>query len=94
MTEWEKDPDSTLDYIFDWTDWLLVGDKIDSAEIIINPSTHSAALTNVQTTWTDNRVILWLTAGRMNIKYSVTCRINTKDGRTEDNTKIVKITEK
>lgn len=75
------DPDATLDWTFDWTAWLADGDTITSHHLIpdgITISQHAHTATTV-TTWLSDP-----TPGKT--WASVTCRITTAQGRTDDRT--------
>ena len=75
-----KDPNATLDYGFDWTDWLN-GDTINSSSWII-PSglTEGSNGHNSEVTW------VWLSGGTAGQVYNLVNRIVTVGGRTEDQT--------
>jgi len=94
IADWVKDPNSTLDFSFDWSDWVEGGDSISSFEIIYNTTTHTGQLLINQTSLSENIVTVWLSAGRKNMKYMITCRVTTVDGRVEDSTRAIKITNK
>lgn len=73
-----KDPQSTLDYQFDWSDWLS-GDVIASSVWEVTAGISTANPTNTPTTTT-----VFLSGGAVGVKYIVTNRITTSQGRTED----------
>lgn len=73
-----KDPDAILDYAVDWSRWLA-GDEISSSVWIV-PS----GLTQVSTTSTATKATVWLSGGAEGQSYTVTNRIATAGGRTED----------
>ena len=89
--DWYKDPNSTLDYSFDWSDWMTEGDTITAFEIFISPSNHTDPLIVNQTTSVGHVITTWLSQGRNNTKYNVTCRITTSGGRIEDATRTLGI---
>lgn len=79
-----KDPDSTVDYTFDWTDWLGT-DTILSATTI--PDIASGVTVVGVPTWTGGKAVTcWLTGGTLGTTARVVCRITTTGGRTEDRT--------
>ena len=48
-----KDPDATLDYEFDWSDWLTpLADTIASVEFVLSDGLVSVAESNTTTTAT------------------------------------------
>lgn len=82
-----KDPDATLDYKIDWTAWL-------GADLIVT-STWSApeGITIESHENDDKQTVVWLSGGEIGA-YSVTNRITTLGGRTDDRTIKIKIKEK
>lgn len=86
----DKDPDSVLDWEWDWATWLPAGDTIASGTIIITP----AGLTLNSSSNTSSSFIMWLSNGVSGILYDVTNRIWTTGGRKEDSTIFVRIKEK
>ena len=82
-----KDPDAIIDYVFDWTEWLN-GDVISTSTFILS------GCTNVLDTKTDNTTTIWLSGGTNNLTHSITNRISTIGGRTEDRTLLLNILEK
>ena len=87
----EADPDSKLDYTFNWSDWLAaVSDTIATKTIVVDGVVlHSSSIIDGETeegvNVTNSRVIVWLqnpTAPRS----SCTCRITTVGGRVDDRT--------
>ncbi len=74
----QKDPDATLDYPFDWTQWLALnpGEAIASVEFIVDPS-----LTIVDQGFDGTTATVWLKGGIKPAsganKLRVTCRITT-----------------
>lgn len=89
------DPNETLDYIVDWTDWLEpVADTISTASWIV-PAGITAASSEVINTNTGVRV--WLTVTDAELEdtiIEVTCRIVTTGGRTADRSMHIKIKSK
>ena len=72
------DPNANLDYEWDWTDWLAVGETITAHTITpptgITVGTHAVA---------GSKVVAWLT-GVVGTKGRVVCHIVTSAGRTDD----------
>ena len=100
MSEYIKDPDAVLDYKFDWktatngrgfTDWLASGETIISGVI-----TAEAGLTVDSYLLSDSStsVIGWLSGGTAGDDYTVTCRITTSAGRTDDRSITIKCQER
>lgn len=85
---YKKDPDAKLDYLFDWTAWLLgVSDSIASASFI-----GSAGLTIVSFSNTANTATAFVSGGAVGGTETLTCRIVTAGGRIDDRTVNLKIT--
>lgn len=82
-----KDPQSTLDYSIDWTDWMPTGQQIDSSSWTISTvSGDSAPLASSSTTFnaSDDLTTVFLTAGTAGNKYTVTNTITTDSGLTDE----------
>lgn len=77
-----KDPDAVLDYPFDWSEWLAdVNDTLVSAEIT------AAGVTAEPLGLPVNGVVgVMVSGGAVGVAASVTCRITTAGGRTDDRT--------
>lgn len=83
MKEIIKDPDAELDYLFDWSDWLVDGDTISVKAVIpeIGITVKSSEIVDVNTA-----VVVWLSGGTVGRGYNVVCRITTAAGRIDDRT--------
>lgn len=77
--DWQKDPDATLDWVFDWSAWLQAGETISASEFIV-----SAGLTVESNTNTTISATVWLSGGTTGQIYQVTNRITTNQGRIDD----------
>ena len=86
-----KDPDATLDYGFDWTDWL----DTDNAETI-STSTWilETGITEVSSTTVGNINSVTLSGGTVDFKYLVTNRVTSSAGRIDDRSMYIRIKEK
>lgn len=73
-----KDPDAIKDYHFDWRDWLA-GDSIDSYTLTASPGltidSHSEA---------GGVITLWVSGGTDGTTATIQCRIDTAEGRRDD----------
>jgi hypothetical protein len=83
-----KDPNAVLDYSVDWTRWLN-GDTIATSAWTV-----PAGLTKVSDTSTTKAATVWLSGGTIGQSYTVTNRITTAGGRTEDRSFDVKIADR
>lgn len=77
-----KDPDAVLDYPFDWSEWLAdVNDTLVSAEVTAQGVTAEPIGLPV-----GGVVGVMVSGGVAGDAASVTCRITTAGGRTDDRT--------
>lgn len=87
----EADPDSMLDYTFNWSDWLnAVSDSIATREIVVDGVTLSSSsiidgATEGGVNVSNSRVIVWL-RNPVAPRASCTCRITSVAGRVDDRT--------
>ena len=83
-----KDPNAVLDYSIDWTRWLA-GDQIATSEWIV-PS----GLTKMADSKTSTSATAWISDGSVGQSYTVTNRITTAAGRTEDRSFTIRVEER
>lgn len=88
-TQFIKDPDAVLDYVFDWSSWLDDTDTISSYTV-----TAESGLTVDSDSNTTTAVTVWLSGGTANTDYEVTCSIVTADGREDDRTAVIMCRER
>lgn len=87
-----KDPDAVLDFPFKWGDWLdPLDDTIESAEIV---DVDGVTVDAYEVDPTKKKVVVWLSGGELGARASITCRITTHGGRTDDRTLTIKIKER
>ena len=79
MNSFIKDPDAILDYGFDWSNWLASGEEISSSEWEV-PS----GITKDNDVSSTTATTIWLSGGTVGEEYTITNRIVTTGGRTED----------
>jgi hypothetical protein len=90
-----KDPQAVLDYTFDWSDWLEVGDTITAQTVTVHDGPDSVLVKNSSSiTGSSDQVSCWLSGGTVGAKYTVTAHITTAGGRQDDRSFYVKIKEK
>ena len=82
-----KDPDSVLDYIMDFSDWLDT-DTITSHTVTVDSGITKDSSSNTTTT-----VTAWISGGTAGNTYDVTFRITTVGGREIDRTIRIRIRE-
>lgn len=80
-----KDPQSNLDYGFDWSLWLGV-DTIASVVWTIETGITQTNATNTTTTAT-----VWLSGGEAGTEYTITCRITTAAGRIDERSMAIRV---
>lgn len=73
------DPDSVLDYEWDWAAWLAEGETIATAQVIVPAGLVLDSESNTGTT-----VTAWISGGTAGETHMVTARITTTQGRTDD----------
>ncbi|WP_321471134.1 hypothetical protein [uncultured Paludibaculum sp.] len=84
----EKDPQSTLDYFVDWSLWLGAD--------TISASTWTVAngLRKVSDTHDGSTAVVWLQGGQPGMHYTVTNRIATAAGRTDERSFVVRVAQR
>lgn len=87
MATYKKDPNATLDYLFDWEAWLTeVSDTIMSVDWVL-----SDGLTEVSSSNTTTGATIFVSGGVLDESETITCRITTAGGRIDDRTITLKI---
>ena len=81
MASFIKDPDATLDFVFDWSDWLATGETIASQDVTVEDG-----LTKGSVTESSGQVTVRLSGGTVNTRYSVACKITTSSGQIDERT--------
>jgi hypothetical protein len=94
MTQFEKDPDSKLDYSFDWTEWLDQEDEIVLSSWSVERENEFSVDTDQGLSVSDNpapatneentKTSVWLEEGKERRRYIVTNRIETKEDRVAE----------
>lgn len=83
-----KDPQSVLDYTLDWSDWL--GSDTISQSTFTVPS----GITKDSDSFDDTTATIWLSSGTLGKKYTITNKIVTNGGRTDERSLIIVIKNK
>ncbi len=89
MRVWEKDPSAVLDYQFDWSGWLQESETISSATVTVD-----SGLTKDSQSNTTTKATVWLSGGTLGAVYKVACRITTNQGRTDERTIGIRLTDR
>lgn len=84
-----KDPDETLDYSWDWSEYLPRGDEVIASEWLVPDG-----LTSEAQNFSALVTTVWLSGGDLGEEYTVTNRVTTKHGRQVDRTFALKIRSK
>ena len=87
-----KDPESALDYSFDWKDWLEDGaqpETITDYEITVPPE-----MTLDRSEEADGKIAAWLSGGLGGKTYRVECKITTSKGRVDERSIFVDVEER
>ena len=86
-----KDPDEVLDYQFDWTERLEVGETLTSSAFTIAEGTVTK---DSQTYAPSGTSTVWLSGGTLGEKCLITNRVTTSAGRTYDESAHLRIRSK
>lgn len=76
-----KDPDSTVDYQIDWSQWLGGSDTILTSTWQV-----PTGLTYESDSRTTTTTTVWVSGGTVGAVYPLTCRVTTAQGRITDRT--------
>lgn len=85
----KKDPDAVLDWVWDWNEWLEVGETISTSDFFT-----TVGLVIDSDTKTTKTATVWLSGGSAGQVYQVTNRITTTSGRTDDRSITIRVTER
>jgi hypothetical protein len=77
-----KDPDATLDFAVDWSDWLTGEGDTGASAVWIVPT----GLTKVSESFVSGKHVVRLSGGTDGSDYSVTSRITTTGGEVDNRT--------
>ncbi len=80
MKRWYKDPDSVLDYLVRWIEWLDSGDTISTSSWVIEDDDGTLVIDSDENTTITTTV--WLSAGTNGITYTLTNTVVTAGART------------
>jgi hypothetical protein len=86
----KKDPNAILDYTFDWGPYLTpLGDTISGVTWVLSTGLTKMSQSNTTTTAT-----AFVSGGTVGETATLTCRIVTNGGRTDDRSISLKIVER
>jgi len=84
-----RDPDSVLDYAWDYSEWLQDDETISSHVV-----TADAGITKDSDSEDSGIVTVWLSGGTAGNNYIVACKITTSAGRTEERSILIRCKER
>lgn len=87
MREYVKDPNAVLDYRVDWSSWLAASETISTSDFTVDAGLTKDSQSNTTTTAT-----VWLSGGTEGTRYKITNRVTTNQGRTDDRSFLVRVT--
>ena len=93
MTSFTKDPNSIIDYSFDWADWLMDGDNILSTDWLVSPL-EPGGLSTLDPFSDGSKRGTLVADGLKGHSYRLTCRITTADQRVVDRSITIKVMER
>lgn len=74
-----KDPNEVLDYVIDWSQWLVSGDTITSA--VVTAPTGITVTSPSTISWTTTKTTVWVSGGTAGSSYDIAIRVTTVSGR-------------
>ena len=87
-----KDPSAVLRYGIDWTPWLNAGETINASPTVVS---NKPTVLVVDQEALDEAVVSWRAAGGLNNKeYLVTVTVVTNQGRTDQRTVKIPVTNR
>ena len=89
MSIYVKDPQSVLDYGFDWSDWLADGETI-----LTSTWTVTTGLTKDSDSSNDTATTIWVSGGTAGTSYTITNHITTSAGREDDRSHVLKVKDR
>ena len=89
MMTFIKDPNAVLDYSIEWSKWLA-GDQIQTSTW----SVSDPVIQVVDSSNTATRTTVWLSGGAAGQSYTVTNRITTSGGRTDDRSFVLQVQDR
>lgn len=92
-TTYAKDPQATLDYVFDWSQWVQNGEVIVTSNFAVS-NTSASGLTVSSTVNDASTATIWLGGGTIGRTYSVVNTVTTDQGRTNVKTLNVRVMDR
>jgi len=91
-----KDPQEVLDYIIDWSEWLVAGDTIN-AVTVTTPAGISTTTSGTPVTPAGPTVVggtatkVWVAGGTAGTSYDIACRVTTVGTRQGERTITIQV---
>ena len=83
-----KDPNAVLDYEFDWSEWLALGETISSVTVTATGVTLDSSPNDTSS------VTAWVSGGTAGTTATVACRITTTMSRVDERTITLRIADR
>lgn len=90
LTHYKKDPAAVVDYSVDWSAWLD-GDALAASSWSVSPASLTDGVAVGATSHTAETATAWLSAGAPGENYTVTNRVTTAAGRTDERSFVVMV---
>lgn len=90
LTTWPKDPNATLDYSVDWSEWLATGESLTCSVWTRSATT----LVEENTALTTSVATIWLSGGTVDATYTIANKIGTSGGRIDERTVSIKVLQR
>lgn len=88
-SDFVKDPDATLDWVINWSDWLESTEIITASTYIVG-----TGLTKTLDEFEDKYTTVWLAGGTAGQPYRVTNRVTTSAGRTDERSITIRVKDR
>lgn len=94
LKKFEKQPADVKDYDIFYTEWLVPGDALNDAVVVIEPSGNPSDLKVDSVFVAPDKVKIWLSAGITNTLYKATVTATTDDGRVVQHEFVMKVRDR
>ncbi|MEZ0366794.1 hypothetical protein ACAG26_24275 [Mycobacterium sp. pUA109] len=88
-----KAPTDTLDYMWDWSEWLASTNGDTIASVAWTASSGITLETSPATSSTATTATAWIGGGTVATTYTLTCQITTVAGRVAQNTQDINVVD-
>lgn len=89
MQKFYKDSDAVLDYTVDWTEWLAASETISTSVWTVQTGLTVDSSSNTSFVGT-----VWLSGGVVGTTYTAANKITTNQGRTDERTLEIRVTNR